>query len=79
MSENEYWEAVGFIEQRDGKKRAQRIGRALIKADKVTVYLDAVPVGKWDGSIVLQPKREGGYQRGGGRGGDSGGGEDIPF
>jgi len=61
MSDKEYLDVVGFIEQgRERKRKPVTIGYAYRnnKGD-LSVQLQSIPVGgSWDGSLVIQPRRE---------------------
>lgn len=77
MSDNgEYLDCVVFLEGKNGSKKPRTIGRAQIKSrTEVKVWIDVMPVGKWDGSILIQPPRDRREANGnGGRGNDP-----IPF
>lgn len=69
MSEREYLDVVGFIEQgREKKRKPVNIGYAYRngKGD-LSIQLTSIPVGgSWDGSLVVQKRRE--QQQGGGYG-----------
>jgi hypothetical protein len=60
MAEKEYLDVVGFItEGREQKRKPVTIGYAY-RNDKgdLSIKLRSVPVGSWDGSLIVQKRRE---------------------
>lgn len=73
----DYLDVVAFIEGNDGKKRPRTIGRVKMSGpEKGNLYLDVIPLGKWDGSAAIEVRQERGAapphggQRGAPRGRD---------
>ena len=86
MADKEYLDVVGFVvEGREGKRKPVTCGYAY-RNDRgdLAIKLRSVPVGQWDGSLVVQKRQErtDGAPRGGGtpqRGGGYDDGDSIPF
>lgn len=81
MAEKEYLDVVGFIEQgREKKRKPVTIGYAYRNAKgDLSLQLQSIPVGgSWDGSLVVQKRREKNDNAGNGGGRSySGGGDDA--
>lgn len=63
---NKYLDVVAFLEsgtidQKTGKPKVfpKTVGRAMKKENgDVSVWLDTIPVRGWNGSLLIQPRRE---------------------
>ncbi|MEM7828551.1 MAG: hypothetical protein QW561_04350 [Candidatus Aenigmatarchaeota archaeon] len=45
-------------EDKNGKARWEKVGVLLDKDDKLSLKLDLIPVGQWDGWLVVSERRE---------------------
>ena len=60
MADKEYLDIVGFVTNtKTGKKRVVRCGYGYLDDQGgARLYLEATPAGNWDGSLLLQKRRE---------------------
>ena len=62
MSENSFLDLVVFLDGKDGKRLPKTIGWCKSDNGKMRGRIDVIPVRGWDGSFVIEERREQGQR-----------------